>query len=236
MRPLIRNWRFVEREHLGRTYRFFENGATFVACGGIGPEAARRATEALIEFFQPQEILSVGFAGALNSDLKVGDTFAPSSIVDVMDGSRVETGIGCGVLLSLSSVASPEQKARLAEAYRAQAVDMEAGAVARGAQSHGIRFSAIKVISDECNFAMPPVERFVSGEGQFRTGAFLGFVSPRPWLWLSVFRLSRNNREASAALCRALSRYLPQLLDGGGPNGRDTNVEAKRRELLKVHN
>ena len=243
VRPLVRNWHSIEHEHLGRTYRFFENGAAVVVCAGIGPEAARRATEALIELFRPQEILSVGFAGALNSDLKVGDVFTPSRMVDVKDGSRVETGIGCGVLLSLGLVADPEQKARLAEAYGAQAVDMEAAAVARGAQAHGIGFSAIKAISDECSFAMPPVERFVASDGQFRTAAFVGFVALRPWLWRNVVRLSGNNRRASGALCRELSRYCHEQLDqemkGETAKSQETKVKESQSELfssLKVHN
>ena len=233
VRPLVRDWHTVEREHLGRTFRFFEHGATAVVCGGIGPEASRRATEALIEFFRPQEVLSVGFAGALSSDLKVGNILVPSRIVDVKDGSRVETGVGWGVLLSLASVASHEQKARLAAAYGAQAVDMEAVAVARGAQAHGIRFSAIKAISDECNFAMPPVERFISAEGQFLTSAFVGFAALRPPMWPSVVRLCRNNRLASAALCRELSRYPPEEVKGeeANPEGR----EGEFHSSLKVH-
>jgi len=207
VRPLVKNWRVVEREHLGRRFRFFENGSTVVVCGGIGPEAARRATEAVIALYQPEEVLSVGFAGALDAYLKVGDIFAPSRIVDAKDGSRVETGIGRGVLLSLASVASVEQKARLAEAYGAQAVDMEAAAVARGAQAHGVRFSALKAISDESSFTMPPVERFIGSEGQFRAAAFFAFIALRPWLWLSVFQLARNSAKASAALCRELEQY-----------------------------
>ena len=46
--PLIRSWKVRTIEHGGRRYRLFENGEAALVCGGIGAEAARRATEAVI--------------------------------------------------------------------------------------------------------------------------------------------------------------------------------------------
>ena len=50
---------------------------------------------------------------------------------------------------------------------------MEAASVARAAQAHDITFVGLKAISDEANFEMPPMERFIASDGQFRTGAFV---------------------------------------------------------------
>jgi hypothetical protein len=44
---------------------------------------------------------------------------------------------------------------------------MEAGAVAQGAQLRGISFGALKVVSDEAGFVMPPVGRFYFGGWEF---------------------------------------------------------------------
>ena len=49
VRPLIKHWHGVEREYEGRRFKFFENGDTVLICGGMGAEAARRATEARVE-------------------------------------------------------------------------------------------------------------------------------------------------------------------------------------------
>ena len=51
--PLIRSWKVRMIEHGGRRYRLFENSGTALICGGIGAEAARRATEAIIQETQP---------------------------------------------------------------------------------------------------------------------------------------------------------------------------------------
>ena len=210
VRSLVKRWRSVEREYGGRGFKFFECGQTVLVCGGIGSEAARRATEAVIALYAPDLVLSVGFAGALEPALKVGEIVSPSRVVDANDGSSVETGTGCGVIVSSSTIAGPEQKQKLAESYGAQAVDMEAAAVARGAQARGVRFMAVKVISDESDFAMPTIDRFVDGKGQFQTGRFVIFSASRPWLWAGVIQLARNGAKASKALCAQLERYITE--------------------------
>src|SRR5439155_1080990 len=70
--PLVKQWSASEREFDGRQFRFFENARAVLVCGGIGAEAARRATEAIIRLYQPVAVESVGFAGALDSRLEVG--------------------------------------------------------------------------------------------------------------------------------------------------------------------
>jgi adenosylhomocysteine nucleosidase len=210
VRPLVKGWRKVEREHEGRRFKFFESGEAVVVCGGIGAEAARRATEAVIALYRPELLLSVGFAGALDAALKVGEIFSPSRVIDATDGSSVEIAAGRGVLVSALTIADMEQKAKLAESYAAQAVDMEAAAVARGAQARGVRFMAVKAISDESSFAMPPLDRFVDRDGHFCQTAFAASLGARPWLWSKVFRLARNGAKASRVLCVELDRCISE--------------------------
>jgi adenosylhomocysteine nucleosidase len=205
--PLIKQWRPVEREHDGRKYKFFECDRAVLVCGGIGQEAARRATEAIINLYAPVLVQSAGFAGALDATLKVGTVLTPICVIDAKDGSRIEAGVGHWVLVSVDQPASVKQKAKLAETYWAHAVDMEAAAVARAAQAHDITFVGLKAISDEADFEMPPVGRFVASNGQFRTGAFATYVAVRPWLWWRVMRLARNSNTAAAALCEWLDQF-----------------------------
>jgi adenosylhomocysteine nucleosidase len=216
---LVKRWNKVERDHEGRRFRFFENGRVLVVCGGIGAEAARRATEAAFALYQPTLILSVGFAGALDPTLKVGDIFAPGRVLDARDGSRTEVAAGHGVLVSAGVVAGVEAKKKLAESYGAQAVDMEAAAVARGAQARGVGFMAVKAISDGSGFRMPAMDRFIGSDGQFRTGRFAIFFAVRPWLWPRVIQLATNGAKASRALCAELERYIqePEKSEVSGP-------------------
>jgi hypothetical protein len=105
------------------------------------------------------------------------------------------------VLVTFGAVASTEQKAKLRESFGAQAVDMEAAAVGRAAETRGVAFAVVKVISDEFDFNFPSTERFVDPNGQFLEGRFAWFAVVRPWLWPQVVRLARNSHRASRALC-----------------------------------
>ena len=206
--PLIHGWNVRTLEEGGRRYRLFENGDAVLICGGIGAEAARRATEAVIQEVRPMRVISVGFAGALDSTLKVADVFEPRTVVNAADGARTDVGSGRGTLVSYAAVAGREQKQRLGTAYGAVAVDMEAAAVAQGAQVRGVEFAALKVISDAADFSMPVIERFIAGDGRFRSMKFALHVAVRPWLWGPTIALARNSARASRALCAAIEGYL----------------------------
>jgi len=208
VRPLVKGWHRNEREHEGRKFRFFEKGDAVLVCGGIGSEAARRAAEAVIALYEPRVVYSAGFAGALESGMKVGDVVLPKRVIDTSDGSSVSLESGSGVLVSFGSVASPEQKAKLKESFGAQLVDMEAAAVARAAQARGVRFETVKAISDERDFTFPELGRFVNGQGQFLEGRFAVYTAVRPWLWGKVARLARSSARASNVLCEWLRASL----------------------------
>lgn len=208
VRPLVRFWSLSDREHEGRRFRFFEHNDAVAVCGGIGPEAARRAAEAVLALYHPEIIYSVGFAGALDPSLKVGDIVQPSRVVNASDGSSTILRGGAGILVSFASIASPDQKKKLRESFGAQAVDMEAASVARAAEARGIRFAALKTISDASNFALPPTERFVAADGSFAEFRFTIFAAMRPWIWPRVIQLARNSSLASRKLFPALSNLV----------------------------
>src|ERR1700756_5923168 len=92
--PLVRHWHVSEREYSGRRFRVFESQERVAVCGGIGPQAARRAAEAIISLYRPALVQSVGFAGALDTSLRVGELFEPRQVIDASDGSRAATGSG----------------------------------------------------------------------------------------------------------------------------------------------
>jgi len=215
VRSLVKGWRAVQSKRDGWTFQFFDNESVVVVCGGIGTEAARRAAEAVIAGYSPKVIYSAGFAGGLTPEMKVGDVLRPRRVVNAGDGSSVILDGGEGVLVTFGAIAGPEQKKNLREAYAAQAVDMEAAAVARAAEARGVKFAAIKVISDECSLEFPSMERFVSATGEFSGWRFAVFAAIRPWLWPRVAQLARNSRRASRTLCEALAK-----IDGNGTLGK----------------
>jgi adenosylhomocysteine nucleosidase len=230
VKPLIRSWKMRMIERGGRRYRLFESGESALICGGIGAEAARRATEAMIGEVNPQLVISVGFAGALDGSLQVGHILEPHAVINASDGMRTELGSGQGILLSSSAVADKEQKRRFRKVYGASAVDMEAAAVAQGAQARGVGFGAIKAISDGADCTLPAIDGFVAGDGSFRFVKFAIYVAVRPWLWAATVALARNSSRASRVLCDALGSYIDRPgLDGRIPNGQTPDGQSRSR-------
>jgi adenosylhomocysteine nucleosidase len=140
--------------------------------------------------------------------LHVGDILEPRTVINTSDGARTEVGSGQGILVTCASVVGKEQKSRLRKAYGALGVDMEAAAVAQGAQARGVKFGALKVISDAVDFNLPAVDRFLAPDGRFQSVRFACHVALRPWLWSATISLARNSAKASRALSDALGRYL----------------------------
>jgi len=204
IRPLIHTWPARDQTIDGRTLRFYEHDNAVAVAAGIGPEAARRAAVAAISLYHPQRLISAGFAGALDRTLRIGDILRPTVVINAADGSRTPTTKGQGTLVSFPSIAGAAQKARLASAFAAQAVDMEAASVA--AAANGLSFDAIKAISDELDFDLPLMDRYIDSSGQFQTAKFALAAALRPWLWNRLRLLARNSAIASRSLCDYLSR------------------------------
>ncbi|MCI0350308.1 MAG: phosphorylase [Acidobacteriales bacterium] len=203
LRPMTRR---CARIRTTPDFAFFEFPDAVVVCGGIGKAAAARASEALVRAYQPAVLVSAGFAGAVRVELKVGDLLAAGEVLDVESGRKFPASGGSGVLATITQIADREQKALLA-ACGISAVDMEAAAVALTAQKNGLHFLALKAISDDAEFEMPPMQRFLS-QGKFRAASFLAHVALRPAMWSKVRRLAASSARAAFVLSEALDTLL----------------------------
>lgn len=208
VRPLLRNWRRrnVDSDSGSGTRRLkvFESENAVLIVGGIGAKAAARAARMVLDLGQARTLVSAGSAGALKPELKAGQVFRPATVIDAATGKRFTVQGGTGTLVTAADILGPGEKEDLAARFPAEAVDMEAAAVASVAQERGVEFLAIKSISDELDFVLPPMGQFVDDEGQFHTGRFLGYIAVRPRLWGVVNRLAADSARAAAALSAAL--------------------------------
>ncbi len=166
----------------------------------------------MVEQYHPPALISAGLAGALTPDLKVGGVITPHMVVDAGTGEeyRCDLGaeaIGDGILVSADQVAGVSSKQELAARFHAVAVDMEAAAVAKVAREQCLLFRCAKAISDEADFVMPPLQRFVNREGELRAGRFAAWVSVRPAFWWRTLQLGRN----SGVAAQALANWLEQM-------------------------
>ncbi len=167
-----------------------------------------KLAEAAIAKYEPSVIVSAGIAGALTAALKVGDVVHAREVVDTDSGVRFTAFGGESVVATVASVSGPAEKRMIADRWKADVVDMEAAAVAEVAYEHAIEFAAIKAISDELDFVMPPVGRFVDAAGKFETARFAIYVAMRPRWWSAVGRLNANSRVAAMNLSDAVRHLI----------------------------
>jgi adenosylhomocysteine nucleosidase len=206
--PLVRGWKQVNFSHGGKIFHGYEHENLVAVAGGIRSRAAEQTARALVAQYKPQMLISAGVAGALISSLKVGNVITPNVIVDAATGAEYRCDLGGGVLVSAGAIADSHSKPELVEKFHALAVDMEAAAVAGVAGDEQIGFRCVKAISDEADFPMPPLNRFVNAEGGFDTGKFLAWAALRPQVWPRVIKLGRNSKRAAQALCNWLQQHL----------------------------
>jgi adenosylhomocysteine nucleosidase len=233
--PLVRGWKKGALSSDGKTFTFFENDSLVAVIAGIGCKNAALAASAVVEKFHPSTLMSVGLAGALIRSLKVGSVFTPNIVVDASDGAEYRCAadssrISGGVLVSATEVAGAAAKKQLVQDFHALVVDMEAAGVAKIAQEANIDFRCVKAISDEADFAMPPMGKFLAAGGNFQAGKFAAWAAVRPWQWPRVAALARNSHRATKALCEWLVTNLNTNSQGEeiGTLNRPEFSEAKR--------
>jgi nucleoside phosphorylase len=186
----------------------FDLPRSVVAIGGIGEKFARRAAEVAVDFAQPRLLLSAGIVGAISPKLKVGDVARIREVIDVATGIRYTTTGGDWVLATSQDVSDSDEKNGLLTKFGADVVDMEAAAVAQAALDHGLPFASIKAISDDAEFAMPPMNRFIGADGKFETHRFLMYIALHPRWWTTLGRIKANSELASKNLCEAVEHLL----------------------------
>lgn len=214
LEPWVRGWNQIVIDQNGRSLRGYEKDNVIAIAAGIGCVRSEQAANAVVTKYSPQTLISAGLAGALIRSLKVGSVITPNVTVDASSGAEYRSVfsaemVGGGILVSASEIAeSHSARAGLVERFHALAVDMEAAGVAKVAQQEKIVFRCVKAISDEADFQMPPLNKFVDAEGNFQTGKFAVWTSVRPWYWGRTIALAKNTKRATQALCDWLARNV----------------------------
>jgi adenosylhomocysteine nucleosidase len=180
-----------------------------VVAAGMGSLRASIAVEAARAVASIDTLISVGLAGSCVESLAAGVLAEVTTVIDTNTGERFTTSESSQqpyILATIEAIASVHEKSRLSATYGAALVDMEAATVARLAVAHGLRFRAIKAISDAHDFELAALNRFTGKHGTFRTGAFALHTALRPHMWAKAAKLGRDSD-------RALERLHMRLLE-----------------------
>ncbi len=146
-----------------------------VVQSGVGKKRARNVLGQVIDAYSPSLIISCGFAGGLDSDLKLGDVLIADKVIDITFESNGK-GHSLGTQATLSSaevvtakkmsnsfafnvhsgslltsdvaVCVPDKKKELGSQYLALGVDMETTALLEVSNQRSISLVSVRVISD----------------------------------------------------------------------------------------
>ncbi len=178
-----------------------------MVANGPGPNLAGAAVDAVREHenqkYQPMTgLISTGFCGGLAPSLQPCDIFAATQVLGVtaalLPTSR--SSFKTGNLLSIDRVVfTVEEKLELCKTG-ADAVEMEAAAVAARAQQYNIPFYAVRVVTDTCEEGFPlDFNRMRSADGRFSRAKILAAALRRPATVIPEL-MKLDNRTKRAAL------------------------------------
>lgn len=181
----------------------------FVA-NGPGINNARAAVEAVCQQETPASVVSVGYVGALDPALEVGQIFVARRVkrirekvdyqVDLPAFPNTE-GVAQGTLLTIDRVAQTRQEKSMLRQSGADAVDMEAYAIADEAKRRRVPFYCVRVVSDHANTDFPvDFNRARRPDGTFAGWKILAQAGLSSSRWQRLLDLKRDADLASQRL------------------------------------
>ena len=173
----------------------WKNSRWFLIANGPGPRLVQRALEHRPEV---DRILSIGFCGALDPALRIGDIVVSGEVPGGLGASFVR-----GDVVSVDRVAiTVGDKCNLRASTGAAVVEMESAAVAQKAQEWEVPFGCVRVVSDAAGEDLPlDFNLYRDADGRFERTRIALAALGRPFTVLpGLIRLDRHCRQAAERL------------------------------------
>ncbi len=175
-----------------------------ILANGPGPKLAGAAVDVVKMRQTVDGLISIGFCGGLHPSLHACDIFAATEVVGAMPARLPSSpqSFKTGKLLSINRVVSTAvEKAELGR-LGADAVEMEAAAVAERAQQYDIPFYAVRVVTDTFEESFPlDFNSMRSPDGRFSRARILAAALRRPGIMIpELIKLNKTTKRASKAL------------------------------------
>ena len=198
---------------------------------GIGKKRAKEATRQVIEKFQPEVIISLGYAGALIEGMNVGDLLIAKTIISSerdslpleIKGPENSKWLGLakkipppdnvqlkvGRLLNVDQVVhTPAAKKELANRFEAEAVEMETLEIFLLARENNIAFISVRGISDAINHELMDSSSFLGKDGEISKLKAGWYVLTHPNSIKKAFSLQTHSKIATQNLTEFISKLV----------------------------
>jgi adenosylhomocysteine nucleosidase len=178
-----------------------------LAANGAGAARAAAAVEAAHAAGSLDLICSMGFCGALEDDMRIGDIFVAERVQgDGVEYAAVEPQSArphrTGVLASIHRVAQTADEKTALRKRGASAVEMEAAGVAAKAVELGLAFYSVRSVTDLAHESFQlDFNAAMRSDGRFATMQLIAASCRRPLSLLpELLRLGRRSYTASRML------------------------------------
>jgi len=207
-----------------------------LAWTGMGRQRALAGAEAVLAHGPVSVVVSIGFSGALEESLAVGDLVLASGLIGVTDPHSREIqptlypsdpdrlraaaqALGATPLHVVQGptvtapglIATPDCKRDLGRRTGAVAVDMESYWVAAVAAERGLPFLALRVISDAQREALPPIGQILDENGAPSMRPLVTHLLRSPGSLIALAKMARNAARARRALTAGVACAVTAL-------------------------
>jgi adenosylhomocysteine nucleosidase len=208
----------------------------WLVTSGMGLKRAAQATRALLSVTSPNLLISIGVAGAVHTDLEIGD------VVASRNSYLLEKGVPDQMQpLAFLSESAWQAAVQALQPHRARLVtgtalttrgsqyiqlrpeemenpvlEMETVGIAQVAAEHGIPLLSLRAISDGPRAPIPfDLEKLMDKDYNVRAGPIIKTIIGHPQMLPQLLRMVRNTRmateNAAIALVAALSQPGPVI-------------------------
>jgi adenosylhomocysteine nucleosidase len=214
----------------------YQRRPVVLAWTGMGRQQAEAGAEAVLARYEVTAVISIGYSGALERRLRVGDLVLASELMGLLGpgGREIEPTVyqaNPGLLRAATEalratplrvvvgptvtapdiIATPAGKQGLGRQTGAVAVDMESYWVARAASERGFPFLALRAISDAQQDLLPPFDQILDADGNPGTRRLAAHLIREPGSLVRLVKLARDSGRARRALTTGVACTVAAL-------------------------
>jgi len=214
----------------------YRHQSVLLICTGMGRQRAEASAESVLGHYQVTAALSIGFSGALEGSLQVGDLVLASGLMGITGpgDNQIEPTVylpNQGLLAAATEaisatslrvvsgptattpgiITTPAGKQDLGRQTGAIAVDMESYWIARVASDRGLPFLALRAISDAQQDLLLPFHQILDADGKPRTRQLTAHLIREPGRLVALVKLARNAKRAQQALTTGVAYTVAAL-------------------------
>ena len=181
---------------------------------GIGRQNAEKSVRSFLAASVPELVVTCGFAGGLNPELKLGDVIfepaGPAANNQKLTEALLAAGARPAKIYCADRIATTvAEKQALRAATGADAVEMESGAIQAVCAERGLACVTVRVISDTAHEALPlDFNALAKADKSLDFGKLAWAITKSPGKIGALMQLQKKTKFAAERLADVLAKII----------------------------